>query len=106
MDMVANQAAKFYHMLAGRQRAHGGAHHMGGYIRGPEHPTSGARVAHVPGLKTVLPSTPTTPGLMFTALRDRTPDLHRARACCPRAWCPRRSTASFGQADIKKEGKT
>jgi pyruvate/2-oxoglutarate/acetoin dehydrogenase E1 component len=112
MDMIANQAAKFYHMFGGQMNVPMVVlTSMGGYIRAAQQHSQclEAWVAHVPGLKTVMPSTPyDAKGLMHTAIRDPNPVIfiEHKRLLPMKGPVPEEEYAiPFGQADVKKEGK-
>jgi pyruvate/2-oxoglutarate/acetoin dehydrogenase E1 component len=112
MDMITNQAAKFSHMFGGQM-------HvplvvltaMGGYIRAAQQHSQclEAWVAHVPGLKTVIPSTPSdAKGLMKTAIDDPNPVIfitHKALLATKGPVPEEQYSIPFGKADIKREGK-
>jgi len=77
MDQLANQAAKTHYMSGGRLRVPLTLRTTMGATRrsAAQHSQSlHAWVAHVPGLKVVLPSTPAdAKGLLKTAIRDENP---------------------------------
>lgn len=112
MDQLVNQAAKAHYMSAGRikvplvLRTAGGI----GASLGPQHSQSlHAWVAHVPGLKVVMPSTPAdAKGLMIAAIRDDGPvvffedrTLYGQRGVVPEDDCP----IPLGTADVKRVGE-
>ncbi len=112
MDMIANQAAKFYHMFGGQMNVPLVVlTSMGGYIRAAQQHSQclEAWVAHVPGLKTVIPSTPhDAKGLMKTAIEDPNPVIFIAhkRLLPMKGEVPEEEyRIPFGQADLKREGK-
>jgi pyruvate/2-oxoglutarate/acetoin dehydrogenase E1 component len=112
MDMIVNQAAKFYHIFGGQMNVPMVVlTSMGGYIRAAQQHSQclEAWVAHVPGLKTVLPSTPyDAKGLMHTAIRDPNPVIfiEHKRLLPMKGPVPEEEySIPFGQADVKKEGK-
>ena len=111
MDQLVNQAAKVHYMSAGQikvplvLRTAGGI----GANLGPQHSQSlHAWVAHVPGIKVALPSTPAdAKGLMITAIRDDNPVvffedrmLYTQRGAVPDG----DQAIPFGVADIKRAG--
>ncbi len=77
MDQIANQAAKLKYMFGGNATLPMTITTMGGagLSAGAQHSQSlEAMLAHVPGLKTVMPSTPADmKGLMVAAVRDDNP---------------------------------
>ena len=112
MDMIVNQAAKFYHMFGGQMNVPMVVLTcMGGYIRAAQQHSQclEAWVAHVPGLKTVMPSTPhDAKGLLKTAIQDPNPVIfiEHKRLLPMKGPVPEEEySIPFGQADIKKEGK-
>ena len=111
MDQVANQAAKLRYMSGGQAtipvvfRTQGGA----GRSSAAQHAQSlEAWVAHIPGLKVALPSTPCdAKGLLKTAIRDDTPVvffehklLYNTKGEVPEE----EYLIPFGQARICREG--
>jgi len=112
MDMIVNQAAKFYHMFGGQMNVP-----MviltaaGGYIRAAQQHSQclEAWVAHVPGLKTVMPSTPyDAKGLMKAAINDPNPVVFIAhKKLLPlKGEVPEEEyEIPIGKAEIKREGK-
>lgn len=111
MDQVANQAAKLRYMSGGQAtipvvfRTQGGA----GRSSAAQHAQSlEAWVAHIPGLKVALPSTPyDAKGLLKTAIRDDTPVvffehklLYNTKGEVPEE----EYLIPFGQAKICREG--
>lgn len=114
MEQLANQAAKNSFQFGGQAsvpmvlRAPGGS----GTGAAEQHSQSlEAWVAHVPGLKVVIPSTPyDAKGLLKTAIRDKNPVvfieqklLYRTKGEVPEV--EDNYTIPFGKADIKREGK-
>jgi len=113
MDQIVNQAAKMRYMTGGQVqvpitvRATMG----GGRSSGAQHSQSWhAWMAHVPGLKVVVPSTPyDAKGLLKTALREPNPVVFfedkvmyaKVKGPVPEG----EYTIPFGQADVKREGK-
>jgi pyruvate/2-oxoglutarate/acetoin dehydrogenase E1 component len=111
MDMIANQAAKFSHMFGGQMKVPLVVlTSMGGYIRAAQQHSQclEAWVAHVPGLKTVIPSTPRdAKGLMKTAIEDPNPVIFigHKRLLPMKGPVPEEEYGiPFGKADIKKPG--
>jgi pyruvate/2-oxoglutarate/acetoin dehydrogenase E1 component len=111
MDQVANQAAKLRYMSGGQAtipvvfRTQGGA----GRSSAAQHAQSlEAWVAHIPGLKVALPSTPyDAKGLLKTAIRDDTPVvffehklLYNTKGEVPEE----EYLIPFGQANVCREG--
>lgn len=114
MEPLANQAAKNRFQFGGQGavpmvvRAPGGS----GTGAAEQHSQSlEAWVAHVPGLKVVIPSTPyEAKGLLKTAIRDDNPVvfieqklLYRTKGPVPEVGDD--YTIPLGEADIKREGK-
>ncbi len=112
MDMIVNQAAKFHYTFGGQMNvpiviltA------MGGYIRAAEQHSQclEAWFMHVPGLKTVIPSTPyEAKGMMKTAINDPNPVMfigHKKLLPMKGEVPEEEYTIPFGVADIKKEGR-
>lgn len=111
MDQLVNQAAKVHYMSAGQfkvplvLRTAGGI----GANLGPQHSQSlHAWVAHIPGLKVVMPSTPAdAKGLMITAIRDDNPVIFfedRMLYTQRGAVHGDDQAIPFGLADIKRTG--
>jgi pyruvate dehydrogenase E1 component beta subunit len=112
MDQLVNQAAKLHYMSAGQfnvplvvRTAVG----IGGNL-GPQHSQSlHAWLAHIPGLKVVMPSTPgDAKGLMAAAIRDDNPVvffedrmLYNMRDDVP----DHDHIVPIGRADVKREGR-
>lgn len=112
MDQLVNQAAKLHYMSAGQfnvplvvRTAVG----IGGNL-GPQHSQSlHAWLAHIPGLKVVMPSTPgDAKGLMAAAIRDDNPVvffedrmLYNMRGDVPDG----EHVVPIGRADVKREGR-
>lgn len=112
MDMIVNQAAKFYYTFGGQMNvpiviltA------MGGYIRAAEQHSQcfESWFMHIPGLKLVAPSTPyEAKGMMKTAINDPNPVIfseHKKLLPMKGEVPEEEYTIPFGVADIKKEGK-
>lgn len=113
MDQLVNQAAKMYYMSGGRYkvpiviRTTLGA---GRRLAAQHSQSLQAWVAHIPGLKVVLPSTPyDAKGLLKTAIRDNNPVIffedklmYQKKGHVPPSSDP--YTVPFGQADIKRQG--
>jgi pyruvate dehydrogenase E1 component beta subunit len=111
MDMVVNQAAKLRTMSGGQLQVPIVIHTPGGggTCEAAQHSQClEAWLAHVPGLKVVLPSTPyDARGLLKTAIRDDNPVyfmehrlLYDLKGEVPRE----EYTLPFGVADVKREG--
>ena len=111
MDQIANQAAKVHYMSGGKLRVPMVIRTTLGASRrsAAQHSQSlYAWVAHVPGLKVVLPSTPAdAKGLLKSAIRDENPVLffedkmmYQLKGSVPE----RDYTIPLGVADIKRPG--
>ena len=111
MDQIANQAAKVHYMSGGKLRVPMVIRTTLGATRrsAAQHSQSlYAWVAHVPGLKVVLPSTPAdAKGLLKSAIRDENPVLffedkmmYQLKGSVPE----RDYTIPLGVADIKRPG--
>src|SRR5882762_9122542 len=111
MDQLVNQAAKIHYMSGGALRAPLVIRTTLGATRrsAAQHSQSlHALVAHVPGLKVALPSTPyDAKGLMKTAIRDDNPVvifedkmMYAVKGSVPEG----DYTIPFGQADVKRSG--
>ena len=111
MDQIANQAAKVHYMSGGRLRVPMVIRTTLGATRrsAAQHSQSlYAWVAHVPGLKVVLPSTPAdAKGLLKAAIRDENPVLffedkmmYQLKGSVPEG----DYTIPLGVADIKRPG--
>jgi pyruvate dehydrogenase E1 component beta subunit len=112
MDQLGNQAAKVHYMSGGRLKAPLTVRTTLGATRrsGAQHSQSlHAWVAHVPGLKVVLPSTPyDAKGLLKTAIRDDNPVVlfEDKMMFATRGPVPEDEyTIPFGVADVKREGE-
>jgi pyruvate/2-oxoglutarate/acetoin dehydrogenase E1 component len=110
-DMIVNQAAKFRYTFAGQAKVPVVfLTAIGGYIRAAEQHSQCLEgwFMGVPGLKTVVPSTPyDARGLLTTALRDDNPIVFAGhKALYPmKGEVPEEEYAiPFGKADIKKKG--
>jgi acetoin:2,6-dichlorophenolindophenol oxidoreductase subunit beta len=112
MDQLANQAAKTHYMSGGRLKVPLTVRTTMGATRrsAAQHSQSlHAWVAHVPGLKVVLPSTPAdAKGLLKTAIRDDNPVVfvedkmdYAVKGEVPDG----EYTIPFGVADVKREGE-
>jgi pyruvate dehydrogenase E1 component beta subunit len=112
MDQLANQAAKAHYMSGGRLNAPLTVRTTLGATRrsAAQHSQSlHAWVAHVPGLKVALPSTPyDAKGLLKTAIRDDSPVvffedkmMFAVKGPVPDG----EYTIPFGVADVKREGE-
>ena len=111
MDQLANQAAKTHYMSGGRLKAPLTVRTTLGATRrsAAQHSQSlHAWVAHVPGLKVVLPSTPyDAKGLLKTAIRDDNPVVFFEDKMMFTTKGPvpdDEYTIPFGVADVKREG--
>lgn len=112
MDQLVNQAAKLHYMSAGQFKVPlvvRTAVGIGGNL-GPQHSQSlHAWLAHIPGLKVVMPSTPAdAKGLMAAAIRDDNPVvffedrmLYNMRGDVPDG----EHVVPIGRADVKREGR-
>ena len=111
MDQIANQAAKVHYMSGGKLRVPMVIRTTLGASRrsAAQHSQSlYAWVAHVPGLKVVLPSTPAdAKGLLKSAIRDENPVLffedkmmYQLKGSVPEG----DYTIPLGVADIKRPG--
>jgi len=112
MDQLVNQAAKIHYMSGGRLSAPLTIRTTLGASRrsAAQHSQSlHAWVAHAPGLKVVLPSTPyDAKGLLKTAIRDDNPVVFiedkmnfQTKGIVP----SEEYLIPFGQADVKREGE-
>ena len=112
MDQLANQAAKTHYMSGGKLTVPLTLRTTMGATRrsGAQHSQSlHAWVAHVPGLKVVLPSTPAdAKGLLKTAIRDDNPVVfiedkmdYAVKGEVPDG----EYTIPFGVADVKRAGE-
>src|SRR5438105_15056668 len=113
MDQLANQAAKTHYMSGGRLKVPLTLRTTMGATRrsAAQHSQSlHAWVAHVPGLKVVLPSTPAdAKGLMKTAIRDDNPVvvIEDKMDYAVKGEVPDDEdfTIPFGVADVKRAGE-
>jgi pyruvate dehydrogenase E1 component beta subunit len=112
MDQVVNQAAKVHYMSGGRLKAPLTVRTTLGATRrsAAQHSQSlHAWVAHVPGLKVVLPSTPyDAKGLLKTAIRDDGPVVlfEDKMMFATKGPVPDEEyTLPFGVADVKRAGE-
>jgi acetoin:2,6-dichlorophenolindophenol oxidoreductase subunit beta len=112
MDQLANQAAKVQYMSGGRLKAPLTVRTTLGATRrsAAQHSQSlHAWVAHVPGLKVALPSTPyDAKGLLKTAIRDDNPVVlfEDKMMFATKGPVPDDEyTIEFGVADVKREGE-
>src|SRR5207245_9586876 len=113
MDQICNQAAKIRYMTGGQLTVPLTLRTtMGGYLNAAaQHSQSlEAWVAHVPGLKVVMPSTPAdAAGLLRSALRDPDPVLFLEHKKAYRAIQGDVPDEPFeipiGSADVKREGE-
>src|SRR5438309_2081793 len=111
MDQLANQAAKTHYMSGGKLNVPLTVRTTMGATRrsAAQHSQSlHAWVAHVPGLKVVLPSTPAdAKGLLKTAIRDDNPVIYFEDKMMYqlKGFVPEGDyTIPFGVADIKRAG--
>jgi acetoin:2,6-dichlorophenolindophenol oxidoreductase subunit beta len=111
MDQVANQAAKVHYMSGGRLKAPLTVRTTLGATRrsAAQHSQSlHAWVAHIPGLKVVLPSTPfDAKGLLKEAIRDDGPVVlfEDKMMFATKGRVPEEEyTLPFGVADVKRAG--
>ena len=111
MDQLANQAAKIHYMSGGRLKAPLTIRTTLGATRrsAAQHSQSlHAWVAHVPGLKVALPSTPyDAKGLLKTAIRDDNPVVlfeDKMMFATKGAVPDGEYTLPFGVADVKRAG--
>lgn len=112
MDEIANQAAKMRYMSGGQARVPMVLRTAcGAGVRGAGHHSQSleAWVAHIPGLKVVMPSNPyDSKGLMLSSIRDDNPVifLEHKMLYSVKGNCPEEPyTIPLGQANIIKEGK-
>ena len=111
MDQLVNQAAKVHYLSAGQFRVPlvlRTAVGVGANLGAQHSQTLHAWLAHVPGLKVVMPSTPAdAKGLMLAAIRDDNPVvffedrmLYNLRGAVPEG----DAIVPIGKADIKRRG--
>jgi acetoin:2,6-dichlorophenolindophenol oxidoreductase subunit beta len=112
MDQIVNQAAKMRYMTGGQvqvpitiRATMGGGRSSGGQHSQSWH----AWMAHVPGLKVVVPSTPyDAKGLLKTALREPNPVVFfedKVMYAKVKGPVPEEEyTIPFGKADVKRQG--
>ncbi len=112
MDMIVNQAAKFYHMFGGQMNVPMVIlTSVGGYIRAAQQHSQclEAWAAHVPGLKTVMPSTPyDAKGLLKAAINDPNPVvfIEHKKLLPMKGEVPEEEyEIPIGKAEIKRAGK-
>ncbi|MFA5569912.1 MAG: alpha-ketoacid dehydrogenase subunit beta [Sphaerochaetaceae bacterium] len=114
MDPLVNQAAKNRYQFGGQTSVpmvFRGASGSGTGAAAQHSQSLEAWVAHVPGLKVVIPSTPyDAKGLMKTAIRDNNPVIFYEQKLlyATKGEVPpldEEYTIPFGQADIKKGGE-
>lgn len=112
MDQIVNQAAKFHFMTGGKAKVPMVLRTQGGTGRSAaaQHSQSlEAWFAHIPGLKVVMPATPSdAKGLIKAAIRDENPvvfiehkGLYNTKGSVPEG----EYIVEIGKADVKKEGK-
>jgi pyruvate/2-oxoglutarate/acetoin dehydrogenase E1 component len=111
MDQIVNQAAKLYYMTGGQARVPLVVRTLMGAGRGAaaQHSQSlQAWVAHIPGLKVVMPSTPCdAKGLLKSAIRDDNPVIFLEDKMSYQIKGPVPTgdyTIPLGVADIKRTG--
>lgn len=111
-DQMLNQAAKVRYMFGGKQRVPMVMRTVvgGGFRAAAEHSqTLYSLFTHVPGLKTVAPSTPAdAKGLLLTAIQDDDPvvffehkRMYMIEGPVPEAATP----IPFGKAAVRREGR-
>jgi pyruvate dehydrogenase E1 component beta subunit len=112
MDQLGNQAAKAHYMSGGKLKVPMTVRTTMGATRrsAAQHSQSlQAWVAHVPGLKVALPSTPAdAKGLWKTAIRDDNPTIlfEDKMMFTQKGEVPEEEyTIPFGVADVKREGE-
>ena len=112
MDELANQAAKMHYMFAGQYKVPMVLRVSSGATRaaGSHHAQSlEAWAAHVPGLKTVAPVTPSDArGLIISAIRDDNPVLfveHKALLGSTEEVPEDEYTVPIGKAAVRREGR-
>jgi pyruvate dehydrogenase E1 component beta subunit len=118
-DQIVNQAAKMHYMMGGRLRlplvirtaygSRGDKRTYGGGAAAQHSQTLYAVLAHVPGLKVVVPSTAyNAKGLLVSAIRDDGPVVfmeHKFLGFAAKGHVPEESyTCPIGQAEIVREG--
>ncbi len=120
-DQIINQAAKMHYMMGGKvdvpltirmsygTRGNSGQTHGGG-AAAQHSQTLYAVLAHIPGLKVVVPTTAyNAKGLMISAIRDDGPVIfmdHKFLGAAARSAVPEESyTLPIGQAEIVRSGR-
>ncbi|MGQ9500700.1 MAG: alpha-ketoacid dehydrogenase subunit beta [Anaerolineae bacterium] len=111
MDQIVNQAAKLHYMTGGQAKVPLVIRTLMGAGRGAaaQHSQSlQAWVAHIPGLKVVMPSTPyDAKGLLKSAIRDDNPVIFFEDKMCYQIKGPvpvGEYTIPLGVADVKRSG--
>jgi pyruvate dehydrogenase E1 component beta subunit len=111
MDQIVNQAAKLYYMTGGQAKVPLVVRTLMGAGRGAaaQHSQSlQAWVAHIPGLKVVMPSTPCdAKGLLKSAIRDDNPVIFMEDKMSYQVKGPVPTgdyTIPLGVADVKRTG--
>ncbi len=121
-DQIANQAAKMHYMMGGKvdvpltirmsygSRGNSGQTYGGG-AAAQHSQTLYAVMAHIPGLKVVVPTTAyNAKGLMTSAIRDDGPVIfmdHKFLGAAARTSVPEESyTIPIGKAEIVRRGRT
>jgi pyruvate dehydrogenase E1 component beta subunit len=112
MEQLVNQAAKMHYMTAGQAKVPMVLRATLGTGRGAaaQHSQSlHVLVAHIPGLKVVMPSTPyDAKGLLKSAIRDDNPVVFLEHKMCYNTVKGPAPTAEYllplGVADVKREG--
>jgi pyruvate dehydrogenase E1 component beta subunit len=121
-DQIANQAAKMHYMMGGKvdvpmtirmsygTRGRSGQTYGGG-AAAQHSQTLYAVMAHIPGLKVVVPTTAyNAKGLMTSAIRDNSPVIfmdHKFLGAAARTNVPEESyTVPIGKAEIVRSGRT
>jgi acetoin:2,6-dichlorophenolindophenol oxidoreductase subunit beta len=119
-DQVINQAAKMHYMMGGQidlpivirtaYGTHGFKRSYGGGAAAQHSQTLYAVLAHVPGLKVVVPSTAyNAKGLTIAAIRDNGPVVmmeHKFLGSAAKGMVPEEPyTISLGQAEVVRRGR-
>src|SRR5438128_2122821 len=120
-DQIANQAAKMHYMMGGKvdvpltirmsygSRGGGGQTHRGG-AAAQHSQTLYAVLAHIPGLKVVVPTTAyNAKGLMIAAIRDNGPVVyldHKFLGTAAKGAVPEEPyTVPIGKAEVVRRGR-
>jgi pyruvate dehydrogenase E1 component beta subunit len=120
-DQIANQAAKMHYMMGGKVNVPltirmsygsrgGGGLTYGGGAAAQHSQTLYAVLAHIPGLKVVVPTTAyNAKGLMISAIRDNSPVIfldHKFIGSDARTEVPEEPyTTPIGQAEVVRHGR-